>query len=83
VVASRQLFSTLLFPQLSFRGFVNSVGHRGRDEAKGKHQMSEVMWKKDDGIDLQAGAAWEMDTEGIAKFTGSARSFMEHVQLLT
>jgi hypothetical protein len=45
--------------------------------------MSEAMWRKDDGMDLQAGATWEMYTEAINRFSGSARSFMEHVHLLT
>lgn len=45
--------------------------------------MSEAMWKRDDGLEIHAGATWEMYTEAINKFTGSARSFMEHVHLLT
>jgi hypothetical protein len=46
-------------------------------------QMSEPMWKREDGIGTQPMPSWAMYAEAVNKFSGSATAFMEHVHLLT
>jgi hypothetical protein len=46
-------------------------------------QMSEPIWKKDDGVGTQAMPSWAMYAEAMNKFSRSATAFMEHVHRLT
>jgi hypothetical protein len=46
-------------------------------------QMSEPMWKKEDGIGTQPTPSWAFYAEAADRFRSSAESFMEHVHLLT
>lgn len=46
-------------------------------------QMSEPMWKREDGIGTQPMPTLAMYAEAMNKFNRSARAFMEQVHLLT
>src|SRR5712664_52036 len=45
--------------------------------------MSEVMWKKEDGMGTQPVPTLAMYAEAMNNFSRSATAFMEHVHLLT
>jgi hypothetical protein len=46
-------------------------------------QMSEPMWKTENGMSTQPVPTWAMYAEAMNKFSKSATAFMEHVHLLT
>jgi hypothetical protein len=46
-------------------------------------QMSEPMWKKENGVSTQPVPTWATYAEAMNKFSKSATAFMEHVHLLT
>jgi hypothetical protein len=46
-------------------------------------QMSEPMWKEENGVSTQPVPTWATYAEAMNKFSKSATAFMEHVHLLT
>jgi hypothetical protein len=47
-----------------------------------EEQMSEAMWKKENGMGTQLTPTWAIYAEAMNRFTKAATAFMEHAHLL-